>query len=62
MATAEQLASLDAGAYALAKASLRRLALSAIDQRDPSFDRQVQEHWRSDETRASLERLLAPKG
>jgi enoyl-CoA hydratase len=62
LSAAEQLASLDAGAYALAKASVRREALSAIDRSDPAFDRQVLDHWRSDETRASLERLLAPKG
>ena len=62
MAEAEKLATLDAGAYALAKASVRREALIAIDRPDPAFDRQVLEHWRADETRASLERLLAPKG
>ncbi len=58
---AEQLAALDAGAYALAKSSVRGVALSAIDGSDPVFDRQVLDHWRADGTRASLERLLAPK-
>ncbi len=61
LSAAEQLASLDPGAYALAKSSVRRGALSAIDGSDPAFDRQVLDHWRSDGTRAGLERLLAPK-
>jgi enoyl-CoA hydratase/carnithine racemase len=61
MAAAEQLASLDAGAYALAKSSVRRAALAAMEGSDPAVDRQVLEHWRADGTRADLERLLAPK-
>ncbi len=62
MAAAEQLASLDPDAYALAKASVRRAALTAMEGSDPVVDRQVLEHWRADGTRANLERLLAPKG
>ena len=62
VSAAEQLAALDADAYALAKASLRGASLLAIDGSDPVFDRRVLDHWRADETRASLQRLLAPKG
>ena len=62
VAAAEQLASLDARAYALAKASARRAALSTIgDAGSRLLDRQVGEHWQDDQTRASLERLLTPK-
>jgi enoyl-CoA hydratase/carnithine racemase len=63
IALAGQLAELDAGAYALAKATTRRVALSVID--DDEFrrlDRDVLEHWQDDTTRASLERLRKPRG
>jgi enoyl-CoA hydratase len=63
MAAAESLASLDAGAYALAKASIRRAALSAMeDEGSGLLDPQVRDHWKDDQTRANLERLLKPKG
>jgi enoyl-CoA hydratase/carnithine racemase len=63
MSAAEKLASLDAGAYALAKASTRRAALSAMeDEGSGLLDPQVRDHWKDDQTRASLERLLKPKG
>jgi enoyl-CoA hydratase len=63
MAAAEKLASFDAGAYALAKASTRRAALSAMeDEGSGLLDPQVRDHWKDDRTRASLERLLKPKG
>ncbi|HXA32170.1 MAG TPA: enoyl-CoA hydratase/isomerase family protein [Acidimicrobiales bacterium] len=63
MASAEQLASLDARAYGLAKASIRRAALSAMDDEvGRLLDRQVSGHWQADQTRANLERLLKPKG
>ncbi len=63
LAAAEKLASLDAGAYALAKASSRRLACSNVDD-DGSrlLDREVLVHWQDDRTRASLAKLLKPKG
>jgi enoyl-CoA hydratase len=62
LAAAERLASLDADAYALAKASTRRAALSAMeDEGAKSLDRQVRERWKDDRTRASLEQLLKPK-
>ncbi len=62
VAAAEQLASLDARAYSLAKTSVRRTALSTLgDEGSRSLNRQVLEHWQEDQTRASLERLLAPK-
>ena len=62
MAEAEQLASLDARAYALAKAAARRAALSPsrTSVAEPSTRRCV-EHWQDDATRANLERLLGPK-
>jgi enoyl-CoA hydratase/carnithine racemase len=61
-AAAEQLASLDAHAYASAKASARRLMLSTLEEEGSrALDRQVLDHWQDDQTRASLERLLAPK-
>jgi enoyl-CoA hydratase/carnithine racemase len=63
IALAGKLAELDAGAYALAKATTRRVALSVID--DPGcrrLDREVLEHWEGDTTRASLERLRKPRG
>jgi enoyl-CoA hydratase/carnithine racemase len=63
MAAAEQLASFDARAYALAKESIRRAALSAIDDEGGRLlDQQVSEHWQDDRTRANLETLLKPKG
>jgi enoyl-CoA hydratase/carnithine racemase len=63
MAAAEQLASLDPGAYALAKASTRRFALSAMENDDGrAVDLLVLDHWKNDTTRTNLERLLKPKG
>jgi enoyl-CoA hydratase len=63
LAAAEQLASFDARAYALAKASIRRAALSAmVDEGGQQLDRQVSDHWQDDRTRANLEQLLKPKG
>jgi len=60
---AEKLASLDAGAYALAKASSRRTACSNIeDEAGRLLDREVLVHWQDDRTRASLAKLLKPKG
>ncbi len=59
---AEQLATLDAAAYALAKATVRRdLLPSEQDDRGRALDREVRAHWQSDVTRANLERLVAPK-
>jgi enoyl-CoA hydratase len=47
MSAAEKLASLDAGAYALAKASTRRAALSAMENEGSRLlDPQVREHWK----------------
>jgi enoyl-CoA hydratase len=61
-AAAQQLASLDAGAYALAKATLRREMLaSARDEGARALDRRVRDHWQDEATRANLERLVAPK-
>jgi enoyl-CoA hydratase/carnithine racemase len=63
MAAAEELASFDARAYGLAKASIRRAALSAMqDEGGRLLDRQASDHWQDDQTRANLERLLKPKG
>ena len=63
LAEAEKLASLDAGAYALAKASSRRTACSNVeDEAGRSLDREVLVHWQDDRTRASLAKLLKPKG
>jgi hypothetical protein len=63
MAAAEQLASFDARAFALAKVSIRRAALSAMDDEGGRLlDRQVSDHWQDDGTRANLEGLLKPKG
>lgn len=60
---AEKLAGLDARAYALAKAAFRREVLAGIDTEGwRSLDGQVLTHWEEDATRASLERLRAPKG
>ena len=62
LAAAEQLASLDARAYALAKASTRRLALSAMgDEGARVLDRDVRDQWKDDRTRSNLEQLLKPK-
>jgi enoyl-CoA hydratase/carnithine racemase len=62
IAAAEQLASLDAAAYALAKASTRRAALSAMaDDGARAIDSRVRDHWKDDATRANLEKLLKPK-
>lgn len=61
-AAAEQLASLDARAYALAKASTRRLALSAmVGEGARVLDRDVRNQWKDDQTRANLEQLLKPR-
>ena len=63
MAEAERLASLDARAYALAKAGARRSVLAAVeDQGSRQLDEQVRDHWQDETTRASLGRLLKPKG
>ncbi len=63
MSVAEQLASLDATAYALAKASSRRQALRAIEEDEGRrLDRQVLDQWQDDRTRASLDRIRKPKG
>ncbi len=62
VALAGKLASLDAAAYALAKATTRRLALSVVDDEGSrALDRQVLAQWQHDTTRASLERLRKPK-
>ncbi len=62
LAAAEHFASLDAEAYALAKAATRRAALSAMeDEGAKALDRQVRERWKDDQTRANLEKLLKPK-
>jgi len=59
---AEELASLDAGAYALAKTASRRAALLSIGNEEGRlFDEQVLHHWQDDRTRASLEQLLKPR-
>ena len=55
LAAAERLASLDADAYALAKASTRRAVLSAMeDEGARLLDRQVRERWKNDQTRANF--------
>jgi enoyl-CoA hydratase/carnithine racemase len=60
IAAAEQLASFDTRAYALAKASSRRSMLSSSEDGGARLlDRQVGDHWQADPTRASLERLLS---
>jgi enoyl-CoA hydratase/carnithine racemase len=59
---AEQLAALDAAAYALAKGALRREMLSSIrDEGGRTLEREVRAHWQGDATRENLERLVAPK-
>ncbi|HEX4217676.1 MAG TPA: enoyl-CoA hydratase/isomerase family protein [Acidimicrobiales bacterium] len=63
LAAAEQLASCDARAYALAKAGTRRSALSAIDDEGGRLlDAKVTDQWQDDRTRANLAKLLKPKG
>ena len=63
VALADKLAGLDPAAYALAKATSRRHALSvADDEASRSIDRQVLAQWQADTTRASLEQLRKPKG
>ncbi len=62
VAAAEQLASLDVGAYALAKTAARRALLASVqDEGGRELDRRVLEHWKDDATRANLQRLLNPK-
>ncbi len=62
LAAAEQLASLDAGAYALAKASTRRAALVAMEDAGArALDHDVRNQWKDDQTRSNLEQLLKPK-
>lgn len=59
VAQAERLASGDRRAYALAKEASRRPVLRALDSEDARrVDRAAREHWQSEETRASLGRLL----
>jgi enoyl-CoA hydratase/carnithine racemase len=63
ISAAEQLALLDAGAYALAKASSRQQALRAIEGDDGRrIDQQVRTQWQDDRTRANLDRIRKPKG
>jgi enoyl-CoA hydratase len=63
LAAAQQLSSLDATAYGLAKASSRRAAIAAMeDESSRAIDPQVRAHWKDDATRANLEQLLKPKG
>ena len=60
MSAAEQLASYDARAYALAKASARRAMLLTLeDESARLLDQQVGDQWQDDPTRASLQRLLS---
>jgi len=60
---ARALASLDAPAYALAKATTRRHALAIGDDEGArALNEQVLAQWQADPTRASLERLRKPKG
>jgi len=62
IAAAEQLASLDSGAYALAKASSRRAVFGTGDEEESRrLDRRVLDHWQDAHTRSNLERLLKPK-
>jgi enoyl-CoA hydratase len=63
MSAAEQLATLDAGAYALAKASSRRAALRAMeDDEGRRLDGLVLDQWQEDRTRENLDRIRKPKG
>jgi len=59
---AEQLASRDSRAYALAKEAARRTTLSAFEEGRRQLDLRVHEQWQDDHTRANLENLLKPKG
>jgi enoyl-CoA hydratase len=62
ISAAEQLASLDARAYALAKTSTRVDLLSVMEHEGGrAFDHQVRDHWKNNQTRANLEKLLKPK-
>jgi len=62
LADAAALASLDGAAYALAKASSRQPALSAIaDGAARPLEGEIRAHWKSEGTRANLTRLLKPK-
>ena len=62
LAAAEQLASLDARAYGLAKAAARRAAaLASEEESGRALDTQVRRQWQDDATRASLQKLLGPK-
>jgi enoyl-CoA hydratase len=62
IALTAELASLDASAYALAKATSRQGALSVLDNDTyQRIDRAVLAHWQDDATRVSLERLRKPK-
>ena len=59
VAGAERLATGDRRAYALAKEASRRAVLdAAASEGARRLDRAVRDHWRSEETRASLGRLL----
>jgi enoyl-CoA hydratase len=63
VSAAEQLASFDRSAYALAKESSRRFARSAMeDGAGRDLDGRVRDQWNAAPTRAGLERLVAPKG
>jgi enoyl-CoA hydratase/carnithine racemase len=63
LSAADALASLDAAAYALAKASSRRAVLAAIDDEGGrTLDVEIRDHWQAEGTRANLARLLTPKG
>jgi enoyl-CoA hydratase/carnithine racemase len=62
IALAGKLAALDPAAYALAKATTRRHALSVTDEGARALDRQVLAQWQQDATRASLDKLRKPKG
>jgi enoyl-CoA hydratase len=62
LAAADRLASLDARAYALAKASTRRRALAAMeDDGARALDRDVRDQWKDEQTRTNLAQLLKPK-
>lgn len=56
---AEQLASLDRGAYGLAKEAARRQTFSGSDdQHNRALERRSRDRWRSDAARVRLERLV----
>ena len=62
VALAGTLAGLDAAAYALAKATTRRHALSVSDdETSRALDERVLLQWQEDSTRASLDSLRKPK-